>query len=204
MSLEGQQLGRYRFQRLLGSGGMGEVYLATDATINRQVAIKVIRAEAAPYPDANATQEAARLFQREMKTIAALDHPHILPLYDYGESRVNEGTLTYMVMPYRPEGSLTSWLQRRGRAELLSPQEVASLVDQAASALQHAHNRQVIHQDVKPANFLIQSYEERLGRPNLLLADFGVAKFNSATSSASQTVRGTPTSMARHPHLHGA
>ncbi len=196
MSLEGQQLGRYRFQRLLGSGGMGEVYLATDTIINRQVAIKVIRAEVAPYPDANATQEAARLFQREMKAIAALDHPHILPLYDYGESRVNDETLTYMVMPYRPEGSLTSWLQRRGRAEPLSPQEVASLVDQAASALQHAHNRQVIHQDVKPANFLIQSDEEYLSRTNLLLADFGVAKFSSSTSSASQTVRGTPTSMA--------
>ncbi len=196
MSLEGQQLGRYRFQRLLGSGGMGEVYLATNATINRQVAIKVIRADVAPYPDANATQEAARLFQREMKTIAALDHPHILPLYDYDESRVNNETLTYMVMPYRPEGSLTSWLQRRGKAEPLSPQEVASLVDQAASALQHAHNRQVIHQDVKPANFLIQSDEEYLSRPNLLLADFGVAKFSSSTSSASQTVRGTPTSMA--------
>ena len=196
MSLEGQQLGRYRFQRLLGSGGMGEVYLATDTIINRQVAIKVIRAEVAPYPDANATQEAARLFQREMKAIAALDHPHILPLYDYGESRVNEGILTYMVMPYRPEGSLTSWLQRRGRAEPLSPQEVTSLVDQAASALQHAHNRQVIHQDVKPANFLTQSDEEYLSRLNLLLADFGVAKFSSATSSASQTVRGTPTSMA--------
>jgi len=196
MSLEGQQLGRYRFQRLLGSGGMGEVYLATDTVINRQVAIKVIRAEATPYPDAKATQEAARLFQREMKAIAALDHPHILPLYDYGENRVNEGTLTYMVMPYRPEGSLTSWLQRRGRAEPLSPQEVAGLLDQAASALQHAHNRQVIHQDVKPANFLIQSDEEYLSRPNLLLADFGVAKFSSATSSSSKTVRGTPTSMA--------
>jgi len=196
MSLEGQQLGRYRFQRLLGSGGMGEVYLATDTIINRQVAIKVIRAEATPYPNANATQEAARLFQREMKAIAALDHPHILPLYDYGESRVNAGTFTYMVMPYRPDGSLTSWLQRRGRAEPLSPQEVASLVDQAASALQHAHNRQVIHQDVKPANFLIQSDEEYLSRPNLLLADFGVAKFTATTSSASQTVRGTPTSMA--------
>jgi len=196
MSLEGQQLGRYRFQRLLGSGGMGEVYLATDTIINRQVAIKVIRADVAPYPDANATQEAARLFQREMKAIAALDHPHILPLYDYGESRVNDETLTYMVMPYRPEGSLTSWLQRRGRTEPLSPQEVTFLVDQAASALQHAHSRQVIHQDVKPANFLIQSDEEYLSRPNLLLADFGVAKFSSATSSASQTVRGTPTSMA--------
>jgi eukaryotic-like serine/threonine-protein kinase len=196
MSLEGQQLGRYCFQRLLGSGGMGEVYLATDTIINRQVAIKVIRANVAPYPNANATQEATRLFQREMKAIAALDHPHILPLYDYGESRVNDETLTYMVMPYRSEGSLTSWLQRRGRAEPLSPQEVASLVDQAASALQHAHNRQVIHQDVKPANFLIQSDEEYMSRPNLLLADFGVAKFSSSTSSASQTVRGTPTSMA--------
>src|SRR5215831_799739 len=196
MSLEGQQLGRYRFQRLLGSGGMGEVYLATDTIINRQVAIKVIRAEAAPYPDVKATQEAARLFQREMKAIAALDHPHILPLYDYGESRVNEETLTYMVMPYRPEGSLTSWLQRRGRAEPFSPQEVASLVDQAASALQHAHNRNVIHQDVKPANFLIQSDEENPARLNLLLADFGVAKFTSTTSSASQSARGTPAFMA--------
>src|SRR6266700_7272382 len=168
MPLEGLQLGRYRLVRLIGSGGMGDVYQGEDAHINRQVAIKVMRAETLPYPEENANNQAARLFQREMKAIAALDHPHILPLYDYGESRVNEGTLTYMVMPYRPEGSLTSWLQRRGRAELLSPQEVASLVDQAARALQHAHNRQVIHQDVKPANFLIQSYEERLGRPNLL------------------------------------
>ncbi|HET8853169.1 MAG TPA: protein kinase, partial [Ktedonobacteraceae bacterium] len=196
MSLAGQQLGRYRFERLLGSGGMGEVYLATDTIINRQVAIKVIRAEVAPYPDANALREAARLFQREMKAIATLDHPHILALYDYGESRVNDATLTYMVMPYRPEGSLTSWLQRRGRAEPLSPREVASLIDQAASALQHAHNRQIIHQDVKPANFLMQSDEENPSRLTLLLADFGVAKFSSATASASQAVRGTPASMA--------
>ncbi len=196
MSLAGQQLGRYSFQRLLGSGGMGEVYLATDTIINRQVAIKVIRAEVAPYPDVNAIREAARLFQREMKAIATLDHPHILALYDYGESRMNDATFTYMVMPYRPEGSLTSWLQRRDRAEPLSPQEVASLIDQAASALQHAHNRQVIHQDVKPANFLIQSDEENPSRLNLLLADFGVAKFTSATASASQAVRGTPASMA--------
>jgi eukaryotic-like serine/threonine-protein kinase len=196
MSLAGQQLGRYRFERLLGSGGMGEVYLATDTIINRQVAIKVIRAEVAPYPDANALREAARLFQREMKAIATLDHPHILALYDYGESRVNDATLTYMVMPYRSEGSLTSWLQRRGRTEPLSPQEVASLIDQAASALQHAHNRQVIHQDVKPANFLMQSDEENPSRLTLLLADFGVAKFSSATASASQAVRGTPSSMA--------
>jgi len=87
MPLEGQQFGRYRFEHLLGSGGMGEVYLATDTLINRQVAIKVIRAEVASYP--NATQEASRLFQREMKAISQLDHPHILPLFDYGEETMS-------------------------------------------------------------------------------------------------------------------
>jgi len=85
MSLEGQQVGRYRFERLLGSGGMGEVYLATDTLINRQVAIKMIRSEATSYPNVNNASEATRLFQREMKAIAQLDHPHILPLFDYGE-----------------------------------------------------------------------------------------------------------------------
>src|ERR1700674_3477020 len=174
MSLEGQLLGRYRFERLLGSGGMGEVYLATDTMINRLVAVKVIRAEVGSYPDAQATQEAARLFQREMKAIAALDHPHILPLFDFGENRMQNMNITYMVFPYRPEGSLSTWLQQRNRDNPLTPQEVAFFVSQAASALQHAHNRQIIHQDVKPSNFLIQSNEEDAGRPNLLLADFGV------------------------------
>ena len=82
MSLEGQQIHRYRILRLLGSGGMGDVYLAEDPRIEQQVAIKVIRAEANPYPDAQASQETAHLFQREARAIARLDHPHILPLYD--------------------------------------------------------------------------------------------------------------------------
>jgi eukaryotic-like serine/threonine-protein kinase len=79
MPLEGQQLGHYRLVRLIGSGGMGEVYLARDTRINREVAIKVIRTEVAPYPNANGTKEAARLFQREMRAITMLDHPNILP-----------------------------------------------------------------------------------------------------------------------------
>ncbi|MFL5587971.1 MAG: hypothetical protein ACJ797_08075 [Ktedonobacteraceae bacterium] len=77
MSLEGQHIGRYILLHLLGSGGMGEVYLATDTPVNRQVAIKVMRSEATPYPDADATHDAARLFQREVRAIAGLDHPHI-------------------------------------------------------------------------------------------------------------------------------
>src|SRR5712692_4888033 len=100
MALEGLQLNQYRLLRLIGRGGMGEVYLAEDARINRQVAIKVVQAEATGYPDAKATQEAARLFQREMKVITALDHPRILQIFDYGEENINRTTLTYMVMPF--------------------------------------------------------------------------------------------------------
>jgi serine/threonine protein kinase len=99
-------------------------------------------------------------------------------------------------MPYRREGSLADWMRQRGHLELLSPQEVAHLVRQAASALQHAHTHQIIHQDVKPSNFLIQNREEEPNRPHVLLADFGVARFTSATSSMSHTIRGTPTYMA--------
>lgn len=196
MSLEGQQIGRYRLLRLLGSGGMGEVYLAEDAPINRQVAIKVIKTEVTPYPDSSATKEAARLFQREAKAIAMLDHPAILPLFDYGEETSNGTPITYLVMPYRPEGSLALWLRQRNSSALLSSQDVAHFIRQAADALQHAHDHQIIHQDIKPANFLIRSNKEDPHRPNLLLADFGVAKFSTETSSASQSVRGTPTYMA--------
>ena len=82
MAIEELQDGRYHFVRSLGSGGMGEVYLMQDQRINRLVAIKVIRSEGASYPDSTAAKEAARLFQREAKAIAALEHPNILPLYD--------------------------------------------------------------------------------------------------------------------------
>ena len=196
MSLEGQQIDRYHILRLLGSGGMGEVYLAEDTRIHRQVAIKVIREEATPYPGTNVIKEAARLFQREMKAISQLDHPYILPLFDFGEETVNRTKLTYMVMPLRQEGSLTDWLQERSSAQMLSPQEVAHFVYQAADALQHAHDHQLIHQDVKPSNFLMRSRSGTPSYPDLLLADFGIAKFTTATATASQSIRGTPAYMA--------
>jgi serine/threonine protein kinase len=196
MPYEGLQLGHFKLLNLIGSGGMGEVYLSEDTRIHRQVAVKVSRAELTPYPDVNATREAARLFLREMRVVTMLDHPHILPLYDFGEETISKVTLTYMVMPYRKEGSLNDWLRQRSSAEILLPQDVGYLIQQAASALQHAHDHHVIHQDVKPSNFLIHSTNDYPYLPDLLLADFGVAKFTTATSSMSHTIRGTPTYMA--------
>src|SRR6266852_2388533 len=195
MPLEGQQLGRYRLLSLIGSGGMGKVYLAEDTLIDRQVAIKVIRAETSSHPDSTPVQQAMRLFQREAKAIAKLNHPHILPLFDFGEESIEAVTLTYMVMPFCPDGSLSDWLQQRDKTDVPSTHEVAYLLDQAADALQYAHDQQIVHQDVKPHNFLI-----RRGRnstlSDLLLTDFGIAKVTALSADKSYSIRGTPLYMA--------
>jgi serine/threonine protein kinase len=192
----GMQLGHFRLLRLIGSGSMGEVYLAEDMRITRYVAIKVVRTEATSYPDTNATRDVTRLFLRELSAIAALDHPHILPFIDFGEENVAGKTITFMVMPYREEGSLVDWLRRRDNAEVLSLEETAHFISQAADALQYAHDHQLIHQDVKPSNFLIRSRTKDPNHPDLMLVDFGIAKFTNAAASASQSIRGTPAYMA--------
>jgi serine/threonine-protein kinase len=97
MSLEGAQLGHYRITQFLKGGGMGEVYLAEDLALPRQVAIKVMKTEEALYPNSQTAQEAARLFQREMRAIAMLDHPNILSLHEAGEQNINREQITYMV-----------------------------------------------------------------------------------------------------------
>src|SRR5579884_1778214 len=196
MPLEGHLLGRYRLLQLIGSGGMGEVYLAEDPGVQRQVALKVMRMEIAASPEAETAKRATRLFQREAQAIAQLDHPSILPLYDYGEQKVNGATFTYLVMPYRQEGSLAHWLHQRGSSNVLSLQDIAYIVQQAASALQYAHDRQIIHQDVKPTNFLVRSNNDSPARLDLLLTDFGIAKLDTFTASMSQNIRGTPAYMA--------
>jgi serine/threonine protein kinase len=196
MSLEGYQLGHYRLQGLIGSGGMGEIYLAQDTHIPRQVAVKVLRTEKDFSSDSSTAQEAERLFEREMKAISLLDHPHILPIFDYGTERIGNIAPTYLVMPYRPEGSLLDWLRQQDSTTPLDPSKVIHILLQAADALQHAHERQIIHQDIKPANFLIRVRNSAADVPDVLLADFGIAKFiDASSSSTSQSVRGTPTYM---------
>ena len=192
MQLEGQQMGHYRLLSLLGSGGMSAVYLAEDLSVRRQVAIKVIRSESAINPVDDTAKEAAHLFRHEANAVAMLDHPNILPLFDYGEENLQGEKLTYMVMPFRQEGSLADWLRKTDGSRWLTIQNVAFLIHQAASALQYAHDHYIIHRDVKPSNFLIRGRPENPAQPDLLLADFGISKFSTAVSSTETMTRGTP------------
>ena len=195
MLAEGQQLSHYRIVSLLKSGGMGEVYLAVDTHLNRQVAIKVINTDALRYAEVDAAKDAARLFLREARAIAQLDQTNILLLYDSGEQIIDGTSLMFMVMPYRHTGSLADWKRAHFGDHPLPIAAVERIVEQAALALQHAHDRHIIHQDVKPSNFLIQGNADYPSELHLQLADFGVAKA-MLKSSESQVIRGTPTYMA--------
>lgn len=194
MSYEGVQLGHYQLLKLIGSGGMSDVYLANDPHLHRQVAIKVIRAGADWYPNTMTSQEAIRLFKREMQVIASLDHPNILPVYEANEQSINGTPLMYMVMPFRQVGSLADWLHQHG--DILSPQVVGGIILQAAEALQQAHDKNIIHQDIKPSNFLIRGGKEFADRLDLQLADFGIAKVIAPDAKMTMATRGTPIYMA--------
>jgi TolB-like protein/tRNA A-37 threonylcarbamoyl transferase component Bud32 len=146
---------RYAIEREIGSGGMATVYLAEDLKHRRKVAVKVLR------PELAATLGADR-FVREIEIAAQLSHPHILPLYDSGEA---DGVL-YYVMPYVEGESLRERLDREGK---LGVDEVIRLTDEIAAALSYAHERGIVHRDVKPENVMLTG-----GRA--VVADFGIAR----------------------------
>ncbi len=156
--LSGQTFGSYRLEGLLGRGGMGEVYRARHLRLtNRLAAVKILPASFASEPDF------LRRFEQEANSAASLDHPNILPVWDYGEQ---DGT-PFLAMPLVPAGSLKELLERRGP---LPPAEAERYLSPIADALDYAHSRGILHRDVKPANILLRED----GRPQL--ADFGIAK----------------------------
>src|SRR5215831_13467636 len=138
-ALIGTVLGTCTLQKLIGQGGMGAVYLAQQSRPRRQVAVKVLLPMIPLSPD----QLAAFLerFRRETDAAAALDHPNIMPVHEYGES----GGLAYLVMPYISGGTLRDVLEREG---LLSFNSALNHLEQMAAALDFAHARGVIHRDI--------------------------------------------------------
>ncbi|HCB01440.1 MAG TPA: hypothetical protein DEP19_03570 [Anaerolineae bacterium] len=154
---------------------MASVYKAYQASMDRNVAIKVLPKQLAE------SQEFVKRFQQEARTIAKLEHPYILPVFDYGE----ENGTTYFVMRYLEAGTLKEKIQ----AGPLSLKEIDRIFTQLADALGYAHAQGVIHRDLKPANTLVDA------NGNLFLTDFGIAKLlESASPRLTQTdaILGTP------------
>ena len=160
---------RYRLERELGQGGMATVYLAHDLRHERKVAVKVLRPELAAVIG-------AERFLREIKTIANLQHPHILGLIDSGEV---QGT-AYFVMPFVEGESLRD---RLNREKQLPIPDAVRLATEVASALDYAHRHGVIHRDIKPENILLHD-------GSALVADFGIALAASKAGGSRMTETG--------------
>jgi len=176
-----KKLGRFEILREIGRGAMGQVFLAHDPTIERQVAIKTIAL--APGISEQEARETSLRFLREAQAAGRLLHPNIVTIFDVGE----ENGLSFIAMEYIDGETL----DRRARpGALLPPGEVLGLVIQAASALDHAHAAGVIHRDIKPANLM------RLADGTLKITDFGLAKDPGANLTQSGVLLGTPSYMS--------
>lgn len=184
-NLEGTNLGQYQLEKLLGKGGMGVVYRALQPRLNRYVAVKILS-------DSQAKRsEQIKRFHREAETSAALEHPHIVPVYDYG----TEDEMNFVVMRLLTGGSLSEHIERvvSGQEKRASLQDIAQLLKQIAGALDYAHERGIIHRDVKPSNVMFDDYG------NAFLVDFGLVKLldNSKSNLTNAgIILGTPAYMA--------
>ena len=171
------KIGRYLIITELGRGGMATVFQAHDPSFKRDVAIKVLPREFLHDPTFRSR------FEREAQTIAALEHPAIVPVYDFGEE---EGQ-PYLVMRYMPGGSLADRL----RDGPLETAEIAKVLQRIGAALDRAHSQGMVHRDLKPGNILFDQYSD----PHL--ADFGIVKLTQQTSTFTGAgVIGTPAYMS--------
>lgn len=170
----GENVGPYRIVEQLGHGGMATVFKAYHAALDRYVALKVM------HQAFKADSAFTGRFQREARVVAKLEHPHIVPVYDYSE---HEGS-PYLVMKYIEGDTLKA---RLGKGALTS-QEIEQVVDSVGSALEYAHRQGILHRDIKPSNVLIGTDGA------MYLADFGLARIAQAGEStlSSDSIMGTP------------
>lgn len=186
MDLNGHSFGQYRIVRLIERGGMARVYQGFQSNLDRDVAIKVIPARV----DQAADHTFLDRFIAEARTVAKLSHPYIVPVYDFGV----DSDWAYLIMEYITGGSMRDHLVRADQlGQRLDIPWMLLMLEQAAQALDGAHQRGVVHRDVKPANMLLRTPQF------LLLTDFGVAKMlqdRTLDRSGETQVVGTPQYMA--------
>jgi serine/threonine protein kinase/sugar lactone lactonase YvrE len=175
----GKRIGAYQIVEQIGQGGMATVFKAYQPSMDRYVAIKIL--------PSHFTEDESFVgrFTQEARTLARLEHPHILPVHDYGEQ---EG-ITYLVMRYVQAGTLKDLIAREGPMAL---EEAARILGQVGRALDYAHSQGVVHRDIKPSNVLVDQ------RGDTFLTDFGIAKLVAETAqfTASGAIIGTPAYMA--------
>jgi serine/threonine protein kinase len=169
------QLGNYRILRLLGQGSFADVYLGEHVHLHTQAAIKVLQVRL--------VESNIQSFLNEARTIAHLVHPYIIRVLDFGV----ESNIPFLVMDYAPQGTFR---QRFLHGKPLSPTSLFPYIKQAASALQYAHDKKLVHRDVKPENMLLGPNEE------VLLSDFGFAVIQTSISRPSAETAGTASYMA--------
>jgi ABC-type multidrug transport system ATPase subunit len=177
----GQKLNdRYTLIESIGAGGFGYVFRARDELLGRDVALKTLSTRRLAEDEDQLLEEA--------RTIAKLDHPHIVPIYDVGVT----GGVTWMAMKLIDGQGLERILATQGR---LDGARAVSIAEQAALALDHAHRRGIIHRDVKPSNILVSKRDD--GAEHVWLADFGIAKIlTGKTTTGESLIAGTPSYMA--------
>ena len=167
----GSEVAGCRIESIVGRGGMGVVYRATQVSLGRTVALKVIA------PELASDSEFRERFKRESRLAASIEHPNVVPVYEAGET----GDVLYLITRFVDGTDLRQVLQREAGLE---PERAASLVGQTATALAAAHRRDLIHRDVKPANILIDTTGDR---EHAYLTDFGIARQASGTGGLTQT-----------------
>jgi len=177
-------IGRYELRERLGAGGMARVYKAWDTTLQRMVAIKVLYEHLAEDPNFK------ERFEREARFVAGFNHPNIVQLYDFDALERDGFTQYYMVMSYVPGRTLRREIEQAGGAGL-SRVRVLELARDLASALDYAHQRGMVHRDVKPSNILIDEQNRAV------LSDFGIARMvKSPRLTLEGTSTGTPAYMS--------
>lgn len=166
--LEGKTLNRYKLQRLMGKGGMADVYLSYDAHFNRDVAVKVFKRE---------DESLLRRFIREAHLMTSLNNARLMPIYDAGSTNLDGNNVYYIVMPFMKGGTLRD----RIRNNPLPVLDACRYLNDIAAALDSLHQQGIIHRDIKSSNVLLDDDNR------CYLADFGIARSASDATQMTST-----------------